>query len=616
MSNKNNTRNCAVEDRLTDSPLRQEYYPDQAISLAEPDAESSDQYLGPICARLSVHRSQWNSVELLQWRTRHYRQCNKSCKFCQFIDLHIQSYIKNSWDLVPDIDLYMSYDQGLDYFSLKISMELLDGWASPRTIFSNKTPAKYVNYADIKQWLRICEIDHKETCARKRNKSICGLRMIDCTSRAIVDAPRECRYAALSYLWGKSNVASAPSIAGYLPTPAPQVIEDAIAVLRELGLSYLWVDRYCIDQNNPDTKHAQLQSMDEIYKMAEVTIIDAVGDSPDFGLCGVSKLPRSPSIQIEMGDCRLYWIPDVKQEVRDSPWSARGWTFQEGLLSRRRLVFTKTHTYFQCMTMALSSSIPLALSNGVSDTALPITGVTNIAHVFTEIGSGRDSLHMHMTNYCTRHLSFPSDALNAFLGIVHAFQEHESPVYNFWGIMMGKDVVSTARSRDTYNQDLDTGDTGKSLLQERSQDRSQDHSKNLDSTFLARLLWMRYSIDGLEPRQGLPSWTWVAWERREPFLVRCDTIVIDNLSPSIHLQRYQGDMVSLDTYVIDSRYELYKPLLYMTGWIGQEDDWNRWEHAKYWTDRCFVPFHERKKQDPCWQYLVIGLDSGSHNIYG
>ncbi len=32
-------------------------------------------------------------------------------------------------------------------------------------------------------------------------------------------------------------------------------------------------------------------------------------------------------------------------------WSSRAWTYQEGLLSRRRLLFTESQVYFQCMEM-------------------------------------------------------------------------------------------------------------------------------------------------------------------------------------------------------------------------------------------------------------------------
>lgn len=69
--------------------------------------------------------------------------------------------------------------------------------------------------------------------------------------------------------------------AGYigeaLPDHLPSTIEDAILVAVELGVPYLWVDRYCIDSRY---RHDVIRQMDKIYAGAELTIIATFGSNP------------------------------------------------------------------------------------------------------------------------------------------------------------------------------------------------------------------------------------------------------------------------------------------------------------------------------------------------
>ncbi|KAK4100523.1 heterokaryon incompatibility, partial [Parathielavia hyrcaniae] len=72
--------------------------------------------------------------------------------------------------------------------------------------------------------------------------------------------------------------------------PAPSVlnglsaaISDAIQVTKALGYNYLWVDRYCIDQSDPQEMHSQINQMDLIYSMSEVTLVAAAGTDETAG---------------------------------------------------------------------------------------------------------------------------------------------------------------------------------------------------------------------------------------------------------------------------------------------------------------------------------------------
>lgn len=136
-----------------------------------------------------------------------------------------------------------------------------------------------------------------------------------------------------------------------IPPDIPPVIEDAITVVKQLGFKYLWVDRYCIQQDAAVEKQIQIWHMDSTYRNSALTIIAATGDAT-LGLPGVRNTPRlcQPSLRLE--DRLLFAIPpSPKKVILGSKWNTRAWTYQEGLLSRKRLVFTKYEVYFQCMNM-------------------------------------------------------------------------------------------------------------------------------------------------------------------------------------------------------------------------------------------------------------------------
>jgi hypothetical protein len=56
----------------------------------------------------------------------------------------------------------------------------------------------------MKQWLQKCSPSspRHQTCHREERKSCLGMRVIDVTKWCVVAAPSDCRYVALSYVWG------------------------------------------------------------------------------------------------------------------------------------------------------------------------------------------------------------------------------------------------------------------------------------------------------------------------------------------------------------------------------------------------------------------------------
>lgn len=101
----------------------------------------------------------------------------------------------------------------------------------PRLIFQQS-----IDYDLIRHWIADCKKTHTERCSPISVNTIQNLRVIDCKTRSVIDAPRDCRYVALSYVWGSQDPYQANKFA--------PVVEDSITVVLQLGLKYLWVDKH------------------------------------------------------------------------------------------------------------------------------------------------------------------------------------------------------------------------------------------------------------------------------------------------------------------------------------------------------------------------------------
>lgn len=129
----------------------------------------------------------------------------------------------------------------------------------------------------------------------------------------------------------------------------------AIQVTKALGLRYLWVDRYCIHQNDPKDVKCQIAQMDQIYRKAEIVIIAA---SDQDGLPGVGLISRIPQKKIQRGNVTIFESgPDPGNTIRNSKWFTRAWTFQEAILARRRLYFTNYQFVFEGGELACNEFI-------------------------------------------------------------------------------------------------------------------------------------------------------------------------------------------------------------------------------------------------------------------
>ena len=108
------------------------------------------------------------------------------------------------------------------------------------------------NVEEVLSWIDTCDHTHGSHCAPKLEVHLKGLKVIDCPTRTVVYAPQNCKYLALSYVWGslptpESTIPLAETPGAHqvhLPRILPKTIEDSIILVKMLGYRYLWIDRY------------------------------------------------------------------------------------------------------------------------------------------------------------------------------------------------------------------------------------------------------------------------------------------------------------------------------------------------------------------------------------
>lgn len=399
-----------------------------------------------------------------------------------------------------------------------------------------------LNWEGIKVALSGCRTKHHSSCGRLVPRRIPGLHVIDCASRTLIPFPdygttRNAEYATLSYVWGAETEMPTILSGSRLPADIPLVVADAIRVCLQLGLQYLWVDRYCILQHDAESKHAQIRNMNLIYKQSELTIIAAAGSGPTYGLPGVSRhRPNVP--QKSMLKLGAHVIVPLMSEWRKfeasydmhmdsfagSPWNSRGWTYQEAVVSRRRLIFTDRLVVYQCWESMWDERFPSTEPTTPSARAMTKLSMASGVPQFLShgpIGLDASDFGNHASEYFGRHFTYMSDQLLAFQGILQEFASSAAalqhlcavPVYQVSSSPSALRLQTRPRPRSRVSEKLNS-------LLGRKQRLEPSRGPELPALagFVPGLCWdllPKNGSDGVSPRRNgaacLPSWSWMSW---------------------------------------------------------------------------------------------------------
>ncbi|KAH6646657.1 heterokaryon incompatibility protein-domain-containing protein [Truncatella angustata] len=397
------------------------------------------------------------------------------------------------------------------------------------------------NYDAIKVWLGHCLRSHKQCNYSGDLKSALEMIfLIDIEKRQVVTYPKNGEHApeyfALSYVWGGyKGVSYKPH--STLPYPLPQTIEDAIFVTKRLKLGYLWVDAVCIDQDDDVQKKEQISLMASIYRGAVATIIPLSSNTSDDGFPRVhsgSRRSNQLSLDFGHGKCLQQKLPRLADAIHEAKWNTRCWTFQEKLLSHRRIYFTDHQVHLSCAELVCCEAWHDEThyhNNPEEEDYLIMNPPNREDDLFTQNDHDCDivsDFENIVNQYLERELEKPEDILHAFSGILEELKQHKFP--------------------DGFHQGLPKEDFQHSLLW---------RAGKVYGVMVDKISGKKYGgLSQATKREflpQLPSWSWISWrpisgikfyrlpdQTREPEIYSLKPWV--HISDTKQVQLYEGSV--------------------------------------------------------------------------
>jgi hypothetical protein len=292
-----------------------------------------------------------------------------------------------------------------------------------------------IDLSRIQAWVKNCDDNHLGVCHSIADpwqtiKLTTLLLFIDVESRCLTRKPvkvdTNTRYAALSYVWGTSinplqttmeNLDQLCQKGAFdtlcSSSLVPKTIEHCVLLTRALGIRYLWVDRFCIVQDDNIGKANQIAAMAAIYANSYITIAATEGANGDFGLPGLfSGYPRrQPFEEFDFGSgCRMF-DPEANAiygRAYPSRYHSRAWTLQEWGLSHRVLLFHGQTVSWLCH------------KHEEQENGYPLLAIRSMhsSHQFWTRCPDIHSFLAIISTYSIRDLSDPEDVLAALAAII------------------------------------------------------------------------------------------------------------------------------------------------------------------------------------------------------
>ncbi|KAH7342629.1 heterokaryon incompatibility protein-domain-containing protein [Rhexocercosporidium sp. MPI-PUGE-AT-0058] len=276
-------------------------------------------------------------------------------------------------------------------------------------------------------WLLRCLKSHKQ-CNPNQGEAFLTKRLIVLDKLNLIETHPNQRvsYCTLSYRWMEFAVVLRQDNLSNFQHAIPakelsQTIQHAMAVARDLGFKYMWVDALCIVQDMAEDWQDQAAEMDKIYHFSSLTIA-MVDSDKDWQRDYHRFRPKSKADRKQN-----LWRPGGELDTR-------GWTLQESVLPRRTLSIMRSGIYWTCTRWNCSENYPA----GIPDDKewrwreATVKSTTNMRSNIHEVNfpdlqgwatqsaqsiSGYELWHRLVEDYTCRDLTVLSDKLTAIEGI-------------------------------------------------------------------------------------------------------------------------------------------------------------------------------------------------------
>lgn len=286
-----------------------------------------------------------------------------------------------------------------------------------------------------KRWLQTCSKNHNACKGCENNRMPTrllalgegGLRLVTTTGWDTAYRPQ---YATLSHCWGgidflKLTTTTLELFKKSIPLEQlTKTFRDTIAVVRKLGILYLWIDSFCIIQDSSEDWETEATLMSSVYGSSTITIAAAGAVNGNSGLfLQPEGYVGKVHIDVPTDSGAQSWdivAPSIHEtSVSKSALSKRAWAVQERLLSPRILYFTDKELFWECGSLLACESFPERLPAECCR-----------SRYFLKKGqsfSGTWSIVVQL--YTQANLTFGSDKLVAISGIARIAQKENNDNY-------------------------------------------------------------------------------------------------------------------------------------------------------------------------------------------
>lgn len=297
---------------------------------------------------------------------------------------------------------------------------------------------------------------HHSKCA-EQDPTFQPTRLVNCADdtgqlllveqdRTVQASPSAIQYVALSYCWGASGFFKTTRTnidrlkQGFDLSDLPKTLQDAIAVTRQLGIPYIWIDALCIVQGDAADWEKESGTLADVYSNAYFTLAALSAATVTEGFLHLRRSPVQltrtcsgesgvPTVLVAQEKIRTGlhasslqddWNPVLGTQEGDfDPVQKRGWCFQEELLSRRFVAYSRQEIQWSCRTETSCQCRPLGDDGHPKAIPKPKSVQEDPFRFWAEM----------VPFYSQRALTFPKDKLPAISGLARQVQRLTSADY-------------------------------------------------------------------------------------------------------------------------------------------------------------------------------------------
>lgn len=264
--------------------------------------------------------------------------------------------------------------------------------------------------------------------------------------------PPDTNYITLSHCWGgvcKIQLRSDTENSLHRGIPLaslPQTFRDACQVGALLGITYIWIDSICIEQDDRADWNRESPNMHSVYGSAWLSLCALDSPNSDGGLFSNRELVTAVSTYVYPTDTKYGTENALIVNRCYDPFTAvdkglantRAWIFQERLLAPRTVFFGRDDVYWECACFALSDLNPSGMV--VYRDKMPVSAIRKKFSQTTKPQSWIDPLfqqrlwHSIVKSYTGTNLTFTTDKLIALSGVAQYICGKSDDVY-FAGLL-------------------------------------------------------------------------------------------------------------------------------------------------------------------------------------